>query len=228
MTVAYDILATGSNLRLKQDFLGISSIVLVHAGGAKMLFDTGGYIARYGLLDALKARGLAPGDIDVVFLSHLHFDHSQNIDLFRGARVLVSREEWAYAEAPHADDLFMPWQIHHELESHNLELIEGEGEIAPGVGFFPAPGHTPGCYAVRLETGEHGPVILAGDAIKHAKEALSERCDMAFDTIETGTASIRRILDEAERIVPGHFQELIRQGDRFVWEDAFELTLVVR
>ncbi|MCG8561138.1 MAG: hypothetical protein MI824_15175, partial [Hyphomicrobiales bacterium] len=109
-----------------------------------------------------------------------------------------------------------------------LELIEGEGEIAPGVGFFPAPGHTPGCYAVRLETGEHGPVILAGDAIKHAKEALSERCDMAFDTIETGTASIRRILDEAERIVPGHFQELIRQGDRFVWEDAFELTLVVR
>ena len=57
MTVAYDILATGSNLRLKQDFLGISSIVLVHAGGAKMLFDTGGYIARYGLLDALKARG---------------------------------------------------------------------------------------------------------------------------------------------------------------------------
>ncbi len=51
---------------------------------------------------------------------------------------------------------------------------------------------------------------------------------MAFDTIERGTESIGKILDRADRIIPGHFPELVRGAAGFEWEEAAELTLLVR
>jgi len=226
---SYEIIVPGNNLRLKDDFLGMSSITLVRTASEWMLFDTGGYISRLGLLKRLRERGLEPRDIGTVFLSHLHFDHAHNIDLFRHSRIVVSRREWDYAADPHPDDLLVPWGILDQLSLSRVELIEGEGELAPGISYFPAPGHTPGSYALQLETGEKGRVVLAGDAIKYPKEAILARCDMAFDTREVGTATIQRILATADRIVPGHFAELIRQpGGQFSWESESPFNLVIR
>jgi glyoxylase-like metal-dependent hydrolase (beta-lactamase superfamily II) len=225
----YDVLLAGNNLRLRDDFLGISSITLISGKSGPILFDTGGFISRFGLLKALEARGLQPADIPTVFLSHLHFDHAYNIDFFPHARFLVSKREWDYAAAPHPKDLLYPWGIHAQLEKSRIEFIDGEGELDQWIRFFPAPGHTPGCYAVELAAAERGTVIVAGDAIKYAKEAVLKKCDMAFDTVEAGTASISRILDRADRIVPGHFPELIRQSDgSFGWDDTVSLDLVIR
>lgn len=229
MDISYDILIQGNNLRLRDDFLGLSSVVLLTVSGEHVLFDTGGYISRLGLLKRLAERGLNPGDIGTVFLSHLHFDHAHNVDLFPDATFIVSRAEWNYAANPHPEDLMMPWGIREELSRRKLQLIEGEGEIRPGLRHFPAPGHTPGCTALQFGCSGRGNVVIAGDAIKYAKEAITGRCDMAFDTIEAGTASIRRILDVADRIVPGHFQELIRlPNGNFTWDSQSELALVIR
>jgi N-acyl homoserine lactone hydrolase len=228
MKPTYDVLIAGSNLRLKTGFLGISSIVLLEAGGRRILYDTGGYTTRQGLRDAFRDRGLSPGDIDLVFLSHLHFDHSHNINMFPGAKVLVSSTEWEYAKDPHQDDDFMPIGIHAYLEGMDLELFDGEGEVEPGLTFFPAPGHTPGLYALKLETGDRGTVVIAGDAIKYPKEAVLRRCDMAFDALEVGTATIGKILDMADVIVPGHFTEFTRTDNGITWEGENELGLIVR
>ena len=51
---------------------------------------------------------------------------------------------------------------------------------------------------------------------------------MAFDTISAGTKTIGRILDMADRIVPGHFPELIKRDGQFTWDDEAELPLLVR
>ena len=71
-------------------------------------------------------------------------------------------------------------------------------------------------------------MVLAVDALKYTKEALSRTCDMAFDTLTAGTETIRHILEIADRIVPGHFPELIKKEGQFIWEDAAELPLIVR
>jgi N-acyl homoserine lactone hydrolase len=229
MKPAYEVLVTGNNLRLRDDFLGISTIALIHGKNGLILFDTGGFISRFGLIKALKARGLEPRDIPTVFLSHLHHDHSYNVDLFPQARFIVSRREWDYAAKPHPDDLLMPWGIREQLSKSQVDLIEGEGQLDEGIVFFPAPGHTPGCTAIELDTTDRGTVIVAGDAVKYAKEAILRACDMAFDTVEAGTATITRILDRADRIVPGHFPELIRQPDgAFSWNEAASFELLVR
>lgn len=229
MVPDYKILVRGNSLRLKDDFLGIANVTLIRGAAGPILFDTGGYVSRLGLIKRLREEGLEPGDIKLVFLSHLHFDHCHNIDLFPRAKVLVSRREWDYARAPHPKDLFMPWGIHEQLEKHDLELIEGEGMLDNRLSYFPVPGHTPGCYALEIASDERGRVVVAGDSIKYAKEVITRRCDMAFDTIEQGTASIARILERADRIIPGHFPEMIRQPDgAFSWEEMAPFELYVR
>jgi N-acyl homoserine lactone hydrolase len=228
MKPKHSLLVRGNTLRLKDDFLGLSNITLIEGASGPILFDTGGFISRLGLLKALAAHGLRPADIPVVFLSHLHFDHAHNVDLFPQARFLVSRREWEYVLNPHPDDLLVPWGIRHQLSQSRLELIEGEGQIDPGISFFPTPGHTPGCYAVELK-GESGVTVIAGDAIKYVKEVILQRCDMAFDTLEAGTESIARILDRADRIVPGHFPELVRQRNgAFSWDEPAPFELLIR
>lgn len=229
MKPTYEVIVQGNNLRLKDDFLGMSSVVLIRNGSDPILFDTGGYISRLGLIKRLRERGLEPRDVKTVFLSHLHFDHAHNIDLFQHARVVVSRKEWDYAGNPHPDDQLIPWGILEQLSRGQVELIEGEGELEPGISYFPAPGHTPGCYALHLDDEKKGRVVIAGDAIKYAKEAILAECDMAFDTKEVGTATIRRILGMADRIVPGHFPELVKQPNgAFSWESEAQMNLVIR
>ncbi len=193
-----------------------------------VLFDVGHYVNRPALLNGLARHDLEPADVRAVFLSHLHFDHCNNIDLFPGARVYVSKREWDYARQPHADDMFVPWLIHEQLQKHEVEFLDGEGRIAEGVRYLPTPGHTPGSYALALDTEKHGCAVIAGDAIKYVKELISGRCDTAFDTAEAGADSIARIAAMADRIVPGHFPELVRQGDKFVWSEAAEFPLLIR
>ncbi len=105
MNPSYEIIVPGNNLRLKDDFLGMSSITLVRTATEWMLFDTGGYISRLGLLKRLRERGLEPRDIGTVFLSHLHFDHAHNIDLFRHSRIVVSRKAGTLSVYDSQDEL---------------------------------------------------------------------------------------------------------------------------
>jgi len=228
MAIEYDIIVQGNNLGFRGGYFALANVTLVFTDDGPVLFDTGHYCNRPSLIEGLRRHGLETKDVRAVFLSHLHFDHCNNIDLFPGARVYVSQREWEYAKAPHADDQFVPWLIHEQLQKHTVEFIEGEGRIGAGLSYIPAPGHTPGCYALVLETEGKGRVILAGDAIKYAKEAINRRCDMAFDTVETGTATIGRILEIADVIVPGHFPELVRREGGFTWDEAAEMTILIR
>ena len=228
MPVDYEIIVKGNNLALQDGFLALANATLVATTDGPLLFDTGHYCNRPALLNGLRRRGMLPGDIRAVFLSHLHFDHCNNIDLFSRARVYVSRREWEYARQPHSEDLFVPWLIHEQLQKHNVEFLDGEGRICDGVNYFPAPGHTPGSFALSLDAGGKGRVVLAGDAIKYAKETLTCRCDMGFDAPETGSTTIKQIIELADRIVPGHFPELIKTNGALIWDEPGELPLLVR
>lgn len=228
MPVDYDIIVKGNNLSLRDGFLAFANATLIFTPDGPVLFDTGHYCNRHPLLSGLERHAMTPADVKAVFLSHLHFDHCNNIDLFPDAKVYVSKREWDYAMNPHERDLFMPWMIHEQLQKHNVEFVDGEGRVADGVRYFPAPGHTPGSYALELDTDTKGRVVVAGDAVKYAKEVAMRKSDMVFDTVESSTATITKILDRADRIVPGHFPELIKRNGVFEWDDAAEFALMVR
>ena len=170
--------------------------MLVQEGDRNLLFETGigaffepKFRDRYGvvesehvLLESLGALGLSDADIDVVVLSHLHFDHAggllspyaEGVEpalLFPRARFVVGREAWARATKPHPRDRasFIP-AIQSLLEaSGRLEIVDGPTSdvLGPGYRFHTSDGHTPGLLMTEVETDE-GPVVFVGDLIPGA------------------------------------------------------------
>lgn len=225
--VKYEVIVKGSNVSIKRGSLGLANLTLVFAECGPLLFDVGHYGNREALLCELKNHGITPDDIKVVFLSHLHFDHSVNIDLFSKAKILLGRADYEYVLDPHPEDRFVPWLIREQLEKGEFELLENEGSVASGINCIPVPGHTPGCFALELDTAD-GRVVLAGDAIKTYGEVVTGSSTMPFGSETEASASISRILSVADRIVPGHFPELERRGEVFVWNEPGELNILVK
>jgi N-acyl homoserine lactone hydrolase len=229
MAIDYEIFVKGNSCSLPEGFIGLANLTLVHTGEGPMMFDVGHTVNRVGLVDGLAARGLRRSDVRRVFLSHLHIDHVMNIDLFPfSTRVYVSRADWEYAASPNPEDQFVPWLIREQLAKYDLVLLDGEGELEPGLRYLAVPGHTPGCLALDLDTADKGRVVIAGDAIKFPRELMTHRVDLAFDTPEHAARSIEAIKAIADRIVPGHFAEFIRRGDQFIWDDVAAVILRIR
>ena len=103
--------------------------------------------------------------ISTVFLTHLHFDHIANINLFPHATFILSRKEWEYANT--RDDLFVMEGSLPLLRSFKKRLVEIDGEeLLPGITCLHTPGHTPGCLSLVVDMKEKGRWVIAGDAIK--------------------------------------------------------------
>jgi glyoxylase-like metal-dependent hydrolase (beta-lactamase superfamily II) len=171
--------------------------LLVREPGRNVLFETGigaffepALRERYGvvedrhvLLDSLSEVGLAPGDIDVVVLSHLHFDHAGGMLAawregqepalaFPRATVITSRVAWERAQSPHPRDRasFIPALQALLASSGRLELIDGDradsgsGTLGGGYRFHHSHGHTPGMMLTEIDMPA-GPVVFCADLI---------------------------------------------------------------
>ena len=198
-----DVLIDGSSLRATQGVVGFCSAVLIE-GERRTLVDVGHVGRRQALQGALAERGLQPDDIDVTVMTHAHWDHAQNFDLFDHAPMLIHSWERRYAHKPHHNDWATPrWTgAMIETQSRITEVDEGY-EIEPGVRVLHTPGHSPGCISVLVDTPE-GVAAVTGDVLHFAGVALSRRNPLVFWDEKSARASIDRILAEADVIYPGH------------------------
>jgi len=141
---------------------------------------------RHVLLDSLRSAGFQSDDIDVIVLSHLHFDHAGGLLapwaegqpprlLFPNATYVVGREHFQRALDPHPRDRasFIP-ELPGLLEATGrLELVDGERSrtLGDAVHFHYSHGHTPGLMLAeivgpeRVDGQPHGGVVFCSDLI---------------------------------------------------------------
>ena len=134
---------------------------------------------RHVLLESLAEVGIRPEDVDIIVLSHLHFDHAggvlsawhagqQPALVFPNAAYVVGAEAWQRAIQPHARDRasFIPGLTDLLSGTGKLELAADDTSELLGAGylFHRSSGHTPGLLLTEIEMPE-SPVVFAADLI---------------------------------------------------------------
>ena len=170
-------------------------VLIQHPQLGNILYDTGidsdwkrcwpsnlakGYPVHrsFDLKEKLLELGLYVDDIDMIILSHMHFDHVGNLKLFRqtkaGRNVYVQEEEAKHAflctnrydctEEIYRGDGY----VRHEfngLDGIEFHLVNGDLRLADDLELLLLPGHTPGTMGLLIRTQETGTVIFPSDAI---------------------------------------------------------------
>ncbi len=170
---------------------------------------------RHVLVDGLASEGVSPDDVDVVVLSHLHFDHAGGVltawspdrppELaFPNASYVVGRTAWGRAVAPTPRDrASFITELPALLEATGrVELIDGAASstLGPGYRFRVSDGHTPGLLLTEFDADD-GPVVYASDLVpgvpwvhvpitmgydRFPELVVQEKADFLADVVDRG------------------------------------------
>lgn len=204
--------------------------LLIQTGRHVVLVDTGGggSSRTNGAIGArLEMEGIRPRDVDTVVLSHAHPDHiggaidAYGRPAFRNARYVIWESEWEFwtASRTDLDTLRLPEGLKRDIEftarrclgalRFQVEPIDCETEIAPGVLAIPAPGHTPGHLAVLLASDGQR-LLNIGDAAVHPLHLEQPEWENGFDLAAgaakaTRSGLLRRAVSENMHLMAFHF-----------------------
>lgn len=223
-----DVLLPGLPFGSDTGTFGMCATVLVTGTApdgttTRLLVDPGQMGRRRQLPAALAARGLTAGDIDFVMLTHAHWDHIHNADLFPGATILLHPAELRYLRDPHPADWATPRWTSAILDGMDIrEAGEPEAPM-PGVRLLDVPGHTAGTLGVRVETDD-GPALIVGDALPRTAAVPTGLHPLVFADVEAADRSMRRICDlsrdENAVIYPGHDRPFRTDGTKINFTGA--------
>ena len=165
-------------------------------------------------VEGLRLLGVDAATLENVIITHLHYDHVGNFDLFPNARFHLQDREMAYATGR-----YMGWPFFsgaydadevaamvRNVYAGRVAFHDGDAVLAPGLSVHHVGGHTKGLQVVRLWT-RVGWLVLASDASHYAANMDSGRpFPIVADVTEMvdGWQRLRELVDDPRHIVPGH------------------------
>ncbi len=144
--------------------------------------------AIHTLEQGLAKFGLAPGDVDVVIHTHLHNDHCENDYKCVNARIYVHEAELRHIHDPHPLDFrYLEDYIADVEENGQIEVVDEDREIVPGVRVAHTPVHTEGGLTVLVETYSGLTAITGFCVIQENLEPPRQIRAMEMEVIPPGT-----------------------------------------
>ncbi len=196
---------------------------LIRGGGRDIVVDTGFSRAmaikraREHLRcpsEGLRLMGVDAAQVKDVIITHLHYDHAGNFELFPAARLHLQELEMRYATGRYmCQDCFRgAFEVEdvvgmvRRVYAGRVCFHEGDAQLFPGVSLHLIGGHTMGLQVVRVAT-RRGWLVLASDAshfYANMEQARPFPIVWSVADMVDGYAKLRSLADSAEHIIPGH------------------------
>jgi glyoxylase-like metal-dependent hydrolase (beta-lactamase superfamily II) len=175
--------------------------------------------------EAMAQLGVSADTVSRIVLTHLHYDHTGNLDRFPEAELLVPARELDFwlgplarrAQFAHSVEATELGQVLAAVDAGRVRRLEGGEELAEGVRAVVLGGHSPGQMALDID-GRDGRVVLASDAIHFYEELERDRpFGVVADLAEMyeGYDTLRELAGApGAHLVPGHDAEVMTRYPR--------------
>ena len=171
--------------------------------------------------EGLKAIGVDPAKVEDVIVSHMHYDHSGNHDLFPAARYHLQDREMIYCTGRlmghtalrHPFDEEDVVAMVQKLFRGRLVFHDGDDEFAPGLSLHRVGGHSMGLQMLRVKT-RRGWVVLASDASHfYANMEQGRPFPVVYSVAETleGYRRAYSLASSCEHVIPGHDPQVLER-----------------
>ena len=200
---------------------GPSGTFLVDTGFDRTMAEKRGRQIVRPVGESLQALGIAPDTIEDVIVTHLHYDHCGNHDLFPRARYHLQDDEVAYATGrcmchpmiriPFEEEDVVA--MVRKVFANRVRFHDGDSQVAPGITLHRIGGHSKGLQSVRVKT-QRGHVMLASDAshlYAHFQEGRVFPVTYNIGDVLEGYQTLKRLADSPEHIVPGHDPDVAKR-----------------
>lgn len=111
-------------------------------------------------------------NIDVIFITHSHFDHINNLDLYAKASIIISKAEYDIAMKE------SPKSVRNTLSIANVKLIEDEYTLDGKLRFKVIGGHSLGSSVIYFDEGEKNYVITGDEC--YIRDNISKNIPVGF------------------------------------------------
>lgn len=150
----------------------------------------------------LERAGLTPEQIHAVYLTHGHYDHTSNLDLFPTARIVINRRGWERAllrPGPWPGEVYFPLQ---QAWRDRVVLVEDE-PLYPGIATFWVGGHTYCSQAITVET-RLGKAVITGDVVSLYENLERNEPIGVYEDLGQVRAAMEKIRRTADIVLPSH------------------------
>lgn len=167
--------------------------ILVKAGSKNILIESGigngkltdklkrnfGVLEESSIDKSLAELGLTTSDIDIILMTHLHFDHAcgltkwendKLVPTFENAVIYATDVEWQEMRNPNIRSKATYWKDNWEAIEHQVNTFTDKLEIVPGITMIHTGGHSDGHSIIFIESQDEQAIHMADIMPTHAHQ----------------------------------------------------------